>query len=234
MSQTERRHERLAVRLSLIISRLVAGETLDMGLLAAEFGVSIRTLRRDFRERLMYLDLEYRDGTCRLLSGSHQRELAVLTFVRQSGVEALFPDMDSHMVSSLLSGPGESPCLIWAESESLSPPRPGIFTHLVRAISEHRRVTLLAEGCRCSGLAPYRLVLCGGHWYLTGEHHHRVAVFPLNDIHAVTLHPELFVPDLQIRNVLAEPELLRALPHFHVFHSLLARTGDGLLPHKES
>ncbi len=109
MSQTERRHERLAVRLSLIISRLVAGETLDMGLLAAEFGVSIRTLRRDFRERLMYLDLEYRDGTCRLLSGSHQRELAVLTFARQSGVEALFPDMDNHMVSSLLSGPGESP-----------------------------------------------------------------------------------------------------------------------------
>ena len=54
MSQTERRHERLAVRLSLIISRLVAGETLDMGLLAAEFGVSLRTLRRDFRERLMY------------------------------------------------------------------------------------------------------------------------------------------------------------------------------------
>lgn len=54
MSQTERRHERLAVHLSLIISRLVAGETLDMGLLAAEFGVSIRTLRRDFRERLMY------------------------------------------------------------------------------------------------------------------------------------------------------------------------------------
>ena len=80
MSQTEHRHERLAVRLSLIISRLVAGETLDMALLATEFGVSIRTLRRDFRERLMYLDLEYRDGTCRLLSGNHQRELAVLTF----------------------------------------------------------------------------------------------------------------------------------------------------------
>lgn len=142
MSQTEHRHERLAVRLSLIISRLVAGETLDMSLLAAEFGVSIRTLRRDFRERLMYLDLEYRDGTCRLLSGSYQRELAVLTFARQSGVETLFPDMDNHMVSSLLSGPGESPCLIWAESEPLSPPRPGIFTRLVRAISEHRRVTL--------------------------------------------------------------------------------------------
>ena len=56
MSQSERRHERLAVRLSLIISRLVAGETLAIQTLAAEFGVSVRTLRRDFRERLAYLD----------------------------------------------------------------------------------------------------------------------------------------------------------------------------------
>lgn len=39
MSQSERRHERLAVRLSLIISRLVAGETLAIQTLAAEFGV---------------------------------------------------------------------------------------------------------------------------------------------------------------------------------------------------
>ena len=62
MTQAERRHDRLAVRLSLIISRLVAGETLNMAQLAAEFGVSVRTLRRDFRERLMYLDLEYRRG----------------------------------------------------------------------------------------------------------------------------------------------------------------------------
>lgn len=62
MTQAERRHDRLAVRLSLIISRLVAGETLNMARLAAEFGVSVRTLRRDFRERLMYLDLEYRRG----------------------------------------------------------------------------------------------------------------------------------------------------------------------------
>lgn len=58
MTQAERRHDRLAVRLSLIISRLVAGETLSVRKLAAEFGVSVRTLRRDFRERLMYLDLE--------------------------------------------------------------------------------------------------------------------------------------------------------------------------------
>ena len=116
MTQAERRHDRLAVRLSMIIGRLVAGETLDMRKLAAEFGVSVRTLRRDFRERLMYLDLEYHQGRCRLLSGSHQRELAVMAFARQSGVESLFPGLDGHLVSSFLGGGWGVPLpyLAWA------------------------------------------------------------------------------------------------------------------------
>ncbi|WP_338628905.1 WYL domain-containing protein [Yersinia intermedia] len=233
MSQTERRHERLAVRLSLIISRLVAGETLDMGLLAAEFGVSIRTLRRDFRERLMYLDLEYRDGQCRLLSGGRQRELAVMTFARQSGVEALFPDMDNHLVASLLSGPGESPCLIWQGVAQISSPDSGVFTRLVSAVSEHRKVTLLGSGCRCTDLAPYRLVLREGEWYLTGEYQARIAVFPLTDIRAVTLHNGSFAPDMAMRDILSHPDFLQALPHFRFFHSLLVATDDGLIPQKE-
>lgn len=45
MTQAERRHDRLAVRLSLIISRLVAGETLSVRKLAAEFGVSVPHFR---------------------------------------------------------------------------------------------------------------------------------------------------------------------------------------------
>ncbi len=84
MTQAERRHDRLAVRLSLIISRLVAGETLNMARLAAEFGVSVRTLRRDFRERLMYLDLEYRRGQCRLRSTGEREEFRVLYLDNQN------------------------------------------------------------------------------------------------------------------------------------------------------
>lgn len=233
MTQAERRHDRLAVRLSLIISRLVAGETLDLRTLATEFGVSVRTLRRDFRERLMYLDLEYRKGQYRLLSGSRQRELAVMTFARQSGVEALFPDMDNHLVASLLSGPGESPCLIWQGATLVSSPDSGVFTRLVSAISEHRKVTLLGSGCRCTGFAPYRLVLREGEWYLTGEHQARVAAFPLADIRAVTLHNDSFTPDTAVRDILSRTDFLQALPHFRFFHSLLVATDDGLIPQKE-
>ncbi|CAI1752196.1 MULTISPECIES: WYL domain-containing protein [Serratia] len=233
MTQAERRHDRLAVRLSLIISRLVAGETLDLRTLATEFGVSVRTLRRDFRERLMYLDLEYRKGQCRLLSGGRQRELAVMTFARQSGVEALFPGMDNHLVASLLSGPGESPCLIWQGVAQASSPDLGVFTRLVSAVSEHRKVTLLGSGCRCTDLAPYRLVLREGEWYLTGEHQARIAVFPLTDIRAVTLHNGSFTRDIAMRDILSHPDFLQALPHFRFFHSLLVATDGGLIPQKE-
>lgn len=233
MTQAERRHDRLAVRLSMIIGRLVAGETLDMCKLAAEFGVSVRTLRRDFRERLMYLDLEYRQGRCRLLSGSRQRELVVMTFARQSGVEALFPELDGHLVSSLLGGSGESPCLIWQGSASPAVTDSGVFTRLVNAVLECRKVTLRCNGCCYTDVAPYRLVLYDGDWYLTGTHQTRIIALPLADIRAVTSHPDSFTPEANVRDILSRSEFLQALPHFHVFHSLLGDGSYGQLIHKE-
>lgn len=229
MSQAERRYDRLSVRLSLIISRLLAGETLNVRHLAAEFGVSERTLHRDFRERLIYLDLEYRDGCCHLLTGGRHelREEAALHFARQSGICALFPDMDNHLVSSLLSGKGASPCLIWHQGVPVPPSRPGIFTRLVRAISEQRRVTLLADGCRCGNLAPYRLIFSSGGWFLAGEHTGQLTVFPLSTVHSVTFHPETFKPDGHFTRMLTRPDFLQAIPHFRFIGEVISTFSTG-------
>ncbi len=235
MSQTERRYDRLSVRLSLIISRLLAGETLNMRKLATEFGVSERTLHRDFRERLIYLDLEYQNGCCRLLSGGrHEIQAgAALQFARQSGTDALFPEMDHHLVSSLLSGRGTPPCLIWHQGTSVPSSRPGIFTRLVRAVSEQRKVTLLADGCRCDSLAPYRLIFSSGEWFLAGEHLGRITIFALHTVHSVMFHPETFTPDGHFTHILSRPDFLQALPHFHLFHSLLTDDSYRQIIHKE-
>lgn len=117
MSQTEHRYDRLAVRLSLIISRLLAGETLSVKTLAVEFGVSVRTLRRDFRERLIYLNLEYRHGHCRLLSdpGMAQRAPGTLCFMRNVGLQQVFPETDLRLVNTLTDSEDISPCLVWQE-----------------------------------------------------------------------------------------------------------------------
>lgn len=46
-------YDRLSVRLSVIISRLLAGQSLELKALANKFGVSERTLQRDFQQRLI-------------------------------------------------------------------------------------------------------------------------------------------------------------------------------------
>ena len=136
MTQAERRHDRLAVRLSLIISRLVAGETLNMAQLAAEFSVSVRTLRRDFRERLMYLDLEYQSGYCRLRTAGSETQMVpdVLIFAHRSGMAGLFPGFDRRLVNALLMC-DESPCVIAPANPVPSPSGALSFWRLIQAIT---------------------------------------------------------------------------------------------------
>lgn len=55
MLPTNRKYDRMAMRLSALITRLMAGESLVLSCLAQEFNVSERTLQRDLRERLAYL-----------------------------------------------------------------------------------------------------------------------------------------------------------------------------------
>ncbi|WP_241650405.1 DeoR family transcriptional regulator, partial [Rosenbergiella collisarenosi] len=62
MAEQEHRYDRLANRLAMLVSRLFMGESLRVSQLAQEFGVSERTVQRDLRERLRYLDTECIDG----------------------------------------------------------------------------------------------------------------------------------------------------------------------------
>ncbi|MCL6407845.1 DeoR family transcriptional regulator [Dickeya dadantii] len=223
MTQAERRHDRLAVRLSLIISRLVAGETLSMARLAAEFGVSVRTLRRDFRERLMYMDLEYSQGHCRLRTagGGVQGELDALTFAHRAGLADIFPGLDRRLAGTLLTA-GGMPCLVWQPPQDMSPASSLIFYRLVSAITASQRVLLLAEGERCDGLAPYRLISLDGYWYLTGELNGHITVHPLTAIHAVTVLNTTFTPRKRLNQLTTQAGFIRALPHFRCIREVLS------------
>lgn len=216
MTQAERRHDRLAVRLSLIISRLVAGETLSMNKLAAEFGVSVRTLRRDFRERLIYLDLEYQNGCCRLRAGGGaQAELDILTFAHRTGIAGLFPGLDRRLVSLLISCE-DAPCLT-ADAISIASPSASLsFYRLIKAITACQRVTLLADGQRCERLAPYRLIVQQSIWYLIAEYNGYPAVFTLDEIHVVQPSTEGFRRNERLYRLTEDLSFIRALPHFSV------------------
>lgn len=223
MPQVERRYDKLAVRLCLIISRLVTGETLNLRKLAIEFGVSVRTLRRDFHERLMYLDLDYHNGNCRLLSGNNvvRRDHVALAFARQSGVAGLFPGLDNRLVNILLESGDESPCFIWPPSTPVADACQGHFHRLASAINTRRRITLLAEGQRCERLAPYRLISVEGCWYITGEASGRIIAFPLAEVRAVTVSSEDYTRDETVSRLICSQSFITALPHFRFIGEVL-------------
>ena len=226
MPLAERRYDRLAIRLSLIISRLVAGETLDMHKLATEFDVSVRTLYRDFRERLIYLDLECRQGCYRLrtLAGP-QGVLDVLTFAHRAGLAGIFPGLDRRLAGTLLASDG-SPCLVWQPPQAMPPASSLVFYRLVSAITACQRVLLLADSERCDGLAPYRLISLDGCWYLTGELNGHITVHPLTAIHAVTVLNTTFIPRKRLSLLTTQEGFIRALPHFSCIREVLSQAAD--------
>lgn len=101
MSDNRSRHDRLAVRLSLIISRLMAGESLSLKTLSDEFGVTERTLQRDFHQRLVHLDLEYRNGRYSLRRQSSPCDPEMLSFIQNTGIARILPLRNGRLITCL-------------------------------------------------------------------------------------------------------------------------------------
>ena len=54
-------HDKIAQRLGMLLTRLYSGEKLHLSDLATEYNVTVRTLQRDFNQRLSYLPIEHRN-----------------------------------------------------------------------------------------------------------------------------------------------------------------------------
>ena len=54
----EKEHDKIGIRLGLIITKLNNGERFTAEELADEFNVNVRTIQRDLNERLSYIPLQ--------------------------------------------------------------------------------------------------------------------------------------------------------------------------------
>ncbi len=132
MKEQDSRYDRLAVRLSVIISRLLAGESLQLRTLAEEFGVSERTLQRDLHQRLVHLDIENNHGRYRLAENMlRDHSPGAFSFIRNTGIARIIPGQDKELMALLMDESESSPCLIW--HAPLKSSLPEFFTRLVCA-----------------------------------------------------------------------------------------------------
>lgn len=223
MFQTNRKYDRMAVRLSALIARLMAGESLVLSSLTKEFNVSERTLQRDFRERLVYLGVEGQRGVYRLPLNTLNayRDKDILTFVKQTGMTRLFPCLDSRLLNLLLSERKQAPCIIWHHAHHTSAKHSDNFYQLIYAISSYQQVIVLTDNHRFNPLYPYQFIYREGLWYLVAEYNKQVQVLLLDDIHQVQNLTMTFIPRDDISQLSRQNSFIAALPHFQIINQLI-------------
>ncbi len=215
-------HDKLAVRLSVIISRLMTGESLYLNTLAEEFRVSERTLQRDFYQRLAHLDIQHEDGCYRLANGRlHDHSPGAFSLIRNTGISRIFPEQDKALMALLMDGSGTSPCLIWHTPLNPAAMRSDCFQRLAEAIHRHCTISVLVGGIRHDALEPYRLIYQQHCWYLVTSYQRNICVFRLDDIISVTLLEHRFRRRNEVNDLIAEEGFIAALPHFRFISDVI-------------
>lgn len=222
MNNTSTRYDRFAIRLTQIISRLLSGESLDLKTLAEEFGVSERTLQRDFHQRLLHLNIVSENGRWRL-DGKRftDSSLDVLAFMRNTGITQLFPSPDRRLMHYLTGETSHSPCIIWPSSHSDSVVSSECFQRLIQAICQQNCIHLLTGGDSHTVFEPYRLIHTEGNWYLVACQAEIIRVIPAARINQVKLTTESFVRREDICHLTAGERFIASLPHFPYIHDVM-------------
>lgn len=223
MPKQEHRYDRLAIRLAILVSRLFMGESLNISQLAQEFGVSGRTVQRDLRERLRYLDTEYIDGhvSLRDARGPFRTNSDILRFAQITSVAHYFPVLDPKLLSVLLDNRQDPPCIVWNDPPRQAPALFDGFQVIVQSIIRNRLIRFLHREHLQSSIAPYRLICHDGEWYLAAVSKDRIQVFTLSAITDVVMTTSSFARNRHIDRILQDPRFMRALPHFDYISGII-------------
>ncbi|QJW56501.1 hypothetical protein HL670_03397 [Serratia plymuthica] len=215
------RHDKLALRLSVIISRLLTGESLSLKALSEEFGVSERTLRRDFHQRLLHLDITSNNGTLRLSTNPMRDHTpGALAFARNTGIARLIPSQSRQLMQLLMDESGTSPCLI-GHVQQPAGILPDCFQRLAEGIYHHRLVSLLVKGIRHDHLEPYRLIFLQACWYLVASQYGAIRVFRVEEVTSVSLSEHSFHRRSETSALIVDADFINALPHFHFISNVI-------------
>jgi predicted DNA-binding transcriptional regulator YafY len=238
----ESKGEKLAQRLSQILSRLHQGEAINKHALAQEFQVDVRTIERDLSERLGGIIERATNGQWQIKHAVRSNIPAkhLYAYARLSGTEHLFPD-------------GSLPYLL----EQLHTPEPQRTTQvhpvshedmqayaqefaLLQAAITHKHPCHFAYKSKARLVYPYKLIHQNGVWYLAAEEDGRLKNFSISLIQALQLdRTQQFAPKREHTEYINGKEdvwftedttevLLRIAPE--VAHYFLRRA---LLPHQQ-
>lgn len=201
-------HDSLAYRLAGILLKLNQGDTLDIDELAAEYGVSGRTIYRDINRLGGIIDQDT-EGRYRL-AAAYRGKLSprdLENFARLAGVEDLFPRSGQRFLMALLDTLSQSSFLVHGHHYEALKPHDETFQQLDQAIRGHKRCTLTYADKRRE-LEPYRLINSKGIWYLAATEAGTLKSFSLSRVGQLHVSDNDFAPRVDIqRQIDAEDDV---------------------------
>lgn len=184
-----------------ILFILNEGERVDLQKMAEKFGMSLRTLQRDFNERLDFLDWEEKGPRYykinRTKSGLLNQQ-DIERFALFASISDLFPKIDREFYQEKLT---ESVQVKGVQYEDISQLKKE-FDLLKKAIDDHKMIDFnytksgQKEG-KFYKIAPYRLINKNGVWYLIGTDEGKKKTFCFTQMRMLKTLNETFEPNQQ-------------------------------------
>ncbi|MEZ8383107.1 helix-turn-helix transcriptional regulator [Vibrio splendidus] len=207
-------HDKLAKRLGIILTRLNTGEKLHLDDLSREFGVTRRTLNRDFNERLNYLPIQ-RDGACysldpKFLGRQTNNELSLLLL--NMGFDTLFSG--KHYLSNGVLNNKTTPPFLFKnpQVEDISECA-SVFEKLIESIQRRNVISFSCNGKSYDKFHSYKLLNDRGHWYLAGTHRNRLESLRVVEIRELARYEDKYSLDLNVEHKLTGRGYEDELPH---------------------
>mgnify|MGYP003603986426 FL=1 len=211
MQRDDSIHERLADRLANILTKLNMGYQLSIKELASEFGVSTRTISRDFDRLNTYLPLLQDNETKRYyLESNYLGKIApkdIRNFAQLSGIGHLYPSLDMSFLRELLDSRSHQIYNVKGYSFEDASQFKELFKVIGKAIQEHSQIGFVYKG-EPRLVQPYRLIHHHGSWYLAAVRKDQLRTYRISHIqlmHATHEYPQ-FIPDQDIVKVVEDDD----------------------------
>lgn len=179
----KKEHDKIGVRLGMILTKFNSGESFTVMELAEEFDVSKKTIQRDLKVRLAYLPIEKKEGRY-CLEEYCLGKLSfddIKNFATFSGLKELYPSLnDAFIIDVLNKKINPSMHIKGYQYEDLSH-KLDDFTTIASAIVKKEQIYFTYKE-KQRIVSPYRLLNTNGIWYLAGTHDGVLKAFSFSKI----------------------------------------------------
>lgn len=176
-------HDTLALRLSIVLTKLNSGESFTARELAEEFNVSVRTIQRDINERLFFMPIQ-KNGNHYSMESYALGKLSfedIKNFATLSGIKSLYPSLSNQFITDILNTKLNSAYLIKNQGFEDISLKKEYFELISVAIIKKSPISFYYKN-KPRIANPYKLVNNNGIWYLLGDENSKLKIFTFSKI----------------------------------------------------